>query len=241
MQSTLSRFCSSSRGVLVGALVGVLSTACTEEGGTITVLQNQVAEAPDCVIPAEPSQATQGVGLFDAGACAAAAGDPDFPLCTGYIFTPVLRNEAANMTGGTLASQNEIQLQGADIELTFVQTEASFNAITALGDRARHSQRFAQRIEPGGTASVAFPLIDRTQAALLSGQIPEGQLVQVIGRVRIFGRMNAGDVESSIYEYPVTLCNGCVDVDRLFVPTPDDGNPDNDTPPEREDCFPYQR
>src|SRR5262245_39190620 len=89
------------------ALAALASAAggCTDAGGSLIIVQNQIPE-DGCNIPSTPESNFRSRGRIDVRAA------------DGYLFTPLVQSLiAADDTG---ANARVIAVQGADVELTFL-------------------------------------------------------------------------------------------------------------------------
>ena len=174
---------------------GLALAGCADPASSVVVLANVVPN-DDCSIPAEEGSLTRGAGTFDV--------DVGVP----YLVTPILRN-------GTVGNQTNPNLRlfmvkGADIELKPTTSQASVDVINALATDRFRTSFFSQTVEPdGGIASVGFPGIAADQTATLRGLLGTGG-VTVLVSFRIFGDMDGSEISTPDFDFPVTVCNGCI-------------------------------
>jgi hypothetical protein len=74
------------------------------------------------------------------------------------------------------------------------------------------NQRFAGSLMPGGTLGASFTILDPSQVAILDNIVAGGD-IEVVARVVVYGDVEGGYVESKPFEYPITLCSGCLAID----------------------------
>src|SRR5262249_49962991 len=103
-------------------------------------------------------------------------------------------------------------LQGADVELRSDGSAMSNGLVNALNGRHldTRTQHFSGSITAGSTVGVGYPLIDSEQTQAISDVIDEGVDVTVIAHTRVFGTLDGGDATSDPFDYPITLCRGCL-------------------------------
>lgn len=139
---------------------------------------------------------------------------PDGTFNTGYILTPEIRNP----TGAPVVSATRpgnpnahiFYLRGVDVQVLAGPDPNSESAVRALqaAGLANRTILIGGSIEPNGTLGLGFPIIDAAMVQALQGAviIP----AQVVVRVVAFGKIDGTDIESPPFDYPVTLCEGCL-------------------------------
>jgi hypothetical protein len=108
---------------------------------------------------------------------------------TGYVFTPVVQSLVETNSG----TDRRVFFNGAEIELDHAGGDAVVNPFTTA---------FSGSVEPGATAGVAFEI---TPAGLAEGEY--------LAHIQIFGNINGGDVESQVFDYPITVSASAFAVD----------------------------
>jgi hypothetical protein len=195
------------RGVGLTALLAAgMLAGCTDTNYTVYILRNQVL-ADGCKV------ATSGTDFVSFGELDVTDPVPGSNLVnTGYLLAAAVQN-------GTAPDSNDTNLHiffamGADVELRSNGSSGSDAVIAALGVRSLLSRTlyFGGSIPPGGTAGMGFPIIDEEQTLAL-GDILGTQVVQVIARSKIFGIIDGNDVTGSPFDFPVTVCKGCLVAD----------------------------
>lgn len=200
------------REVALLALGAIGVGSCSDTNYTIYILRNQKAE-PDCVIPPGDAKEFIGFGLLDV--------TPIVPGTTnrgniGYIFAPAVRN-------GTVANKDTPDLHtffvaGADVILRSNGTAAADQLVAALRSRGTRldarTQYFSGAISAGGTIGLGFPLIDAEQTLAIAESIGNDEEIQLIAHATIFGKMDDRTVTSDPFDYPITVCRGCL-IDEL--------------------------
>lgn len=142
---------------------------------------------------------------------------PDGTLNPGYALTPIAQSgiQSGSAGSGTNAGNPNAHLvivQGADIELLSDGTAGSDRVVAALAGAglASRRQRFTVTLQPGGVSGLAFPVLDARQTAVLSQAVVGNEFIDVITRSKLFGSVDTGDFESLPFDYPITLCRGCL-------------------------------
>jgi hypothetical protein len=192
------------RGVLLTALLaaGVLA-GCTDTQYNVYILRNQVLTDGCTVSPSVTDFVS--FGQLDVT-------DP-IPgsnlVNTGYLLAAAVQN-------GTTGNVNDPNLHiffamGADVELRSNGSTGSDSVIAALGvrDLVNRTQYFAGSIPAGGVAGMGIPIIDSEQTEAI-GEIIGTQVVQIIARSKVFGTIDGNSVTGDPFDFPVTVCKGCL-------------------------------
>jgi hypothetical protein len=192
-------------GVSLFALVAVaVGASCTDTNSTIYILRNQVL-TNGCDIPAGTGTDFISFGELDVT-------DP-IPgtnlLNPGYILAAAVQN--GTTADITLPNAHIFFAEGADVELRGNGSDASSSTLTALAVRGldKRTQYFSGSIAPGGTGGFGIFIIDADQTAAL-GDVLGSQPVQLIARTKVFGTIDGSDVTADPFDYPVTVCKGCL-------------------------------
>jgi hypothetical protein len=187
------------------ALVAVLSGACTADSTTVYILQNQVIGA-GCTVSGD----IHAVGLSE-GRLDVTEPLPGFVSANpGYTFGPVVVNAAVTST--TMPTLHIVFLQGADVELRSgpsTRSQDIINSLAAANDTKR-TVRFSAAITAGGSTGVPYDIIDGEQTQRIGGLIGESESVQLIAHTSVFGTIDGGDIVSAPFDYPVSVCKGCL-------------------------------
>jgi hypothetical protein len=172
------------------AFLGIGLSACTNADGAIFILQNQVA-GTGCTISAT-------LGSFQP------RGTIDVQATQGYLFNPLVQNNASSST-----TNNRVALiEGAEVELSLPSAPELDGIDSSL---LKFTQRFSGSIQPGGgLTSFSFVIISKDLLDLLAAGTTDGRLVTVQAKIKIFGTIGGGDVESNAYNYTIDVCDGCM-------------------------------
>jgi hypothetical protein len=193
------------------ALVAVVG--CADTGGQTLIVLNITAPDDECVIdPGAGGAAFIPAGRIDA------TGVVELGSQVGYLATPAIENIADGQMGAQ-ASNRTVILQGARVDLV-IGTHADGTELLSAGElealtninALRFTAPFSGAIEPdGGRVGVAFELVPPAVVAAISGKLAVGEVALVTGSFSVFGRTVGGSsVESDPFDFPVTVCNGCL-------------------------------
>lgn len=169
------------------ALLLVLTSACVADGGDegFNIVHN-LAPTGNCEV-------TPGTGFL-------ARGTIDKQSTSPYIFTPEIVSRIVAAEGSTEA-QRTIVLRGAKIDVINAETGTSLKKFTSL---------FAASLSPLGTTTAAFDIIPTD--VLASSGASGTTRVQLLAKITPYGALGgSGDnIDGVTFEYPVTVCDGCV-------------------------------
>jgi hypothetical protein len=190
---------------LAVALVAALSGACVADNTTIYILQNQVIGA-NCTVSGDIHAVGLTEGRLDVTEPVPGFGFPN----PGYTFGPVVVNSAVAPT--TMPNLHIVFLNGGDVELRAgpsTRSQDIINSLVAANDNKR-TVRFSASVTPGGSAGVPYDIIDGEQTQRINGLIGETESIQLIAHTTVFGTIDGGDIVSAPFDYPVTVCKGCL-------------------------------
>jgi hypothetical protein len=102
----------------------------------------------------------------------------------GYVFTPVIQSRVTSNKN----SPRLIFLEGAEVTLGAVADDGSETEV------ANFAQSFSGSITPSGSAGVAFEV---TPVGLAEGEY--------VAHIQVFGTLDEGDVESQVFDFPITV------------------------------------
>jgi hypothetical protein len=144
---------------------------------------------------------------------------PDGTLNQGYVLTPVVSNStiAPVLDQGNPGNPagHLFYVRGAETEIrpgTSRRSQEIVDRLASNGLQTRTSL-LSTSIPPSGQAGLQFEVIDFEQLEIIRQAIG-GDLVQVVARVVIFGVIDGSRIETLPFEYPITLCHGCLLVDK---------------------------
>jgi hypothetical protein len=182
-----------------GALVlssGVAVFACSEDRA-FYIVQNQVPQK-GCVIPAD-----------DTSSVYRAEGVLDVSLGSGYRLYPLLRNDLPvkkpQSSMSSAAEPNLLRLLQFDVVL-----DLGGSGLSIPPELTAFSRPTSGILFPGGDRKSSS--VEIFPDALVSQiKLPAGATPTVLARVTAVAESGDGDrVESLPFDYPVTLCNGCL-------------------------------
>jgi hypothetical protein len=179
-------------------LAAAAMSGCTDAGGSLIIVQNQIP-GEGCIIPPAPAE-FRGRGIIDVQATA------------GYLFTPVVKS----LLVANPQSARVVAIQGADVDVTFASSLFSDDEEAALRDDrlTRFSQAVSGSVDPNGTASFGFLVLSTGLLDRIGDKLADGELTQVTVEVVMFGEMDGSDVESNPFSYPIDVCDGCMKIDN---------------------------
>jgi hypothetical protein len=198
--------------------IGLLAAAagCADQGGQTLIILNNAVPQSGCVIsPAQGNDPILGIGQVDA------VGVIEGQTGLGYILTPTIMN-IADSQNGTFTTERTVLTTGARVEVVPgagpdgmpILTEAE---LMGLGEfNTRFTSLFTVDIAPdGGLVGAAFDVLPPATLAAIGNKLSGfTQLAQVRVDVTVFGETISGtDVESDPFRFPITVCNGCQQVD----------------------------
>lgn len=203
--------CRSRRWALAQAVLLLAGGGCMADGDlSLLIIQNQIPE-DGCVIPGTSAGEFRGLGVLDL----------DGPENPGYVFTPLVKNGTVGDQENP--NQNVVTLQGANVELKAATTSNSIRLIEGASGGTlpllprEHQLRtplFSGSVSPnGGTTGLAFFAIDADQANIIRTTLASQgwTSVQVVARVQVFGLVDGATyVKSPPFDYPISLCAGCL-------------------------------
>ena len=168
------------------ALIVVLTSACAADNGDegFLIVHN--------LSPDENCALSSSAGFLGRGVI-----DKQSP--NAYILTPEIVSRIAPLEGGD-EFQRTVALHGANVEVTNAQTGTSVGKFKTL---------FSASLSPMGTTTAVFDIVTPEMVAA-SGATGTTR-VQLLAKVTLFGSLGGGDeIDGVPFQYPVTVCDGCV-------------------------------
>jgi hypothetical protein len=191
--------------VVVMAIICAVAGCTSDSSYSFFILRDQVIQ-PECMIPPGTGMDYRGFGRLDV-----TNPIPGSDLVNvGYVFAPAVVNGAVVSSG--MPNVHTLLLGGADVELRSDGSTMSTSLVGALNGRnlANRTQHFSGAIPAGATAGVGYPLIDAEQTSAISDVIDQGQDIQIIAHTSIFGKIDGGDRTSDPFDFPISVCKGCL-------------------------------
>ena len=184
---------------LAALAIATLAGACTDDGESLVILQNQIP-GDGCVVPP------------GADAEFRASGAVETRSSSGYLFTPVVES----LLEKTDVNARTVTMRGADVDVTFPDGFFSGSEEADLRDRAltRFSQSFTGSLPAKATASFAFVVLPGELLAEVGDKLDSDEKVRAIVEVVVFGDLRGGEVESVPFTYPIDVCVDCLVTDR---------------------------
>src|SRR5262249_50759616 len=112
----------------------------------------------------------------------------------------------------TMPNAHSFIFHGADVTLRSDGSAASTALIAQLNARnlIKRTQYVSGTIPAGGTTGIGWPLIDFEQTVAIGDAITEEDFIQVIAHSAVFGTVDGGNITSDPFDFPVTVCKGCL-------------------------------
>jgi hypothetical protein len=193
--------------------LGLLGVACTDDGNPLVVRQNNAPGEDSCIVAPELNAVSLTRGHVDTR-----GGAP-------FYLTPLVQNYASS-NGGALTAQRTILVEGARVDINFVDTDLFSDAEQADLDASgltRFETRFSVPVDPDeGLATFGFELVQSGLLEELDAKLEVGQTTLLNTTTTVFGTMGGGGVESQLFPYTVEVCKGCLSVDAGSCPLPYD-------------------
>ena len=194
---------------LTGLLLAAGTFGCATNDLSLSILQMQAVIAPGCMAMAGTSTATAGRsrGILDVSLVS----------LSGYIGTPVVRNNLQSRAAGTGAVElNSIQLTGLDVALQL--PPAAAGKLTAA-ETDYFVAAAGGRLDPAGTSAFFAEILPAGIAKKLRSSIPTGGLLTVVADIRPVGLHGGDQLVGGPLLYPIDLCDNCL-VSNITCPFP---------------------
>jgi hypothetical protein len=214
--------------------------SCGTPPGQFIIIQNQVPES-GCVIPGTLSALYLDAGELDVSLINDGAD-------TGYLFFPLMQNNALGTTGGGI-DPNRIALSEFQVDLS-VNTDAP-GAIVSLFQNPPKPELIKFSVPTSGSVASgggdtagsvnAVPAeLARDIRSTKNVLVSPGDFFYLTATVRVQGKTLTSTVTSDPFHYPIRVCNGCLANDLGICPLAqagsDTGNPCNIAQDQSVDC-----
>ncbi|MBL8624657.1 MAG: hypothetical protein JNK64_25335 [Myxococcales bacterium] len=184
----------------------VLAGACVDNNADsgLVILRNVAPELGCNVDPGSSSVRTSGIIEDDA--------------VTGYVFTPVVRNDLVTVEGENITAKS-IFVSGARVTIDFYDPDLFTAAEQTTFDTdglTKFVVPSSGAIDPDGGLQTFHLEIVPTEliakiAPKLAAMTTDATPSTVLDvRVQFFGTRAGDDVSSNTFRYPVTVCHGCL-------------------------------
>lgn len=193
---------------IISTCTALALAACVDNSADtgLTILRNAASDT-DCV-PSPDVTTFRNAGLIEADSS------------SGYVFTPLIRNELVAGTDGT--SARSVFLRGARITIDFYD-EGLFDDAEQADLRERGVTRFMVPLSGsidagGGEITLGFEIVPTELLFEIGARLPEptaadpspSSVVDV--GVQLFGSANGDSIDSNTFHYPVEICDDCLTV-----------------------------
>lgn len=176
-------------------LAAALATGCSATTGddSMFIVNNSAAPTTGaCSFTGQAGQSFTSSGLIDTATRA------------GYLFTPLVQSNIVAAQGQEAA--RTIEVLGANIDLAFV---SSSDSTTVNLPSSHYSVLTSGSLPPGTTQNFSLEIIPATVIAAAKPMTATGT-VTLDATVQMFGRLGGSKVSGRPFDYPVTVCNGCL-------------------------------
>jgi hypothetical protein len=203
------------RGALLG-LAALTILGCGQPPDQFIIVQDQVPMQPGCLIPTTIGSVYQSEGFMDVRLV--------FPDTTiGYEIFPVVRNNLPGNSGSS-GDPNRIALSAFEVDVSVADdapqgVKDMFAAFQTSGPSGAPDQMIKYRsltsgsvTSEGGTAASAVTGVpaDLARALRASGHLQGAPPFHLISTVRAVGKTTTRTVTSDPFDFPITVCDGCL-------------------------------
>lgn len=174
-------------------LAALIASGCTVDAGDSLFLLHNKALDESCNVPVEKEALFLSRGLLDA------------QYGFAYTFSPLVESRTRTIDEND-PLERAILIEGAEIELELP------DGVSVAADATRFTQRFSGTLEPGTLSAFSFDIIPSVVTQAVGNVLQVGERTQILAKIKIFGKLGNGTVESPQFTYPVQVCNGCIPV-----------------------------
>jgi hypothetical protein len=214
--------------------------SCGTPPGQFIIIQDQVPQN-GCVVPADLSAVYRDSGDLDISLV-------DDDADTGYLFFPLMQNNAPAATGGGI-DPNRIALSEFQVDLS-VADDAPGPIVSLFNqpprpDLIKFSVPTSGSVASGGgntsgTVNAVPAELAREIRGTKNVLLSPGDFFYLTATVRVQGKTLTNTVTSDAFHFPIRVCNGCLASDLGICPLAqagnDNGNPCNIAQDQSVDC-----
>jgi hypothetical protein len=150
--------------------------------------------------------------VSDTGSLFRPVGTLDVNSPSGYLFFPLVQNVTERVGGDP--SARLLSVQGADVELVFQQGVFPDALPADIAANSKLTHAFSGSIAAGDITAFAFEVVASNMITAINDNVslePDGsQTFTLTAKVTVFGEMDGRTVDSEEFEYPITVCDGCL-------------------------------
>ncbi len=186
---------------LLSAAISLVAVGCADEAGdgALRIIRNQYIEEESCVVGGAGATASRSSGAIEVSSP------------RDYQLTPIVQNYATS-SSGKFTSQRTAFLEGARVDLTFADpnlfTAAEVTQMETDGVTKFTSQFSATVTPDNGTSGMVFAVVPVELLRKISTKLTADKPSTVVSvKVRVFGQMGGGEVESESFVFPVSVCD----------------------------------
>lgn len=186
---------------VLSAAMSLVAVGCADDAGdgALRIIRNEFIDEEACVVTGAASGAARSSGVIEVAS----------PV--DYQITPVVQNFATS-SSGKLTAQRTAFLEGARVDLEFTDPELFTAAeLTQMQTDAltKFASPFSATVPPdGSTAGMVFSIIPVELLAKITPKLSATRSsVTITARMRVYGQMGGGEVESESFFFPVRVCD----------------------------------
>ena len=196
------------RNLALSAVAAAGLAGCVANSGDqpLLVLHNQVPQS-GCVLTADNNGSFLAAGIVDVGALRQAGATS----VRGYFLTPLVENTAfADTTDPSATLNRTAVVNGAHVSIDFLDPSEATGT-------TQFDARFAGAIDPNdGLTTFGFEAVP---ADVLNGILANHPAdtpytpfadIGLIASITVYGDMGGNSIESNTFEYPISVCDGCL-------------------------------
>lgn len=182
------------RAFIMISLTAALSACAADNGDQGILITKAVAPGDNCTFTASSGELFVGHGEIEAGSPSA------------YRMYPQMQSRITATTGQE--DQRTILLRGARVDIAFA--DSTLDSLKADG-LTKFEQLFSAPLRPGGITDGAFDLVPAELLKAIRTAKGTGAFrTELITTFSVYGDMSGSEITSQDFQFPVTVCNGCV-------------------------------
>lgn len=186
---------------VLSAAMSLVAVGCADEAGdgALRIIRNEFIDTDTCTITGSSTAPSRSIGAIEVFS----------PV--DYQITPVVQNYATS-SSGKYTAQRTAFLEGARVDLEFsdpnVFTAAELTQMQTDG-LTKFTSPFAAAVTPdNSTSGMIFSIVPIELLAKISPKLSVTRpSVTITARMRVFGQMGGGEVQSESFVFPVRVCD----------------------------------
>ena len=198
-------------------LAVALCAACEDGSLSLSILRNLVSTPPGCLVPEAKED---GLGL--------SRGTLDVAVGSAYYMIPLVRNDQAERTSGASPTFDQITVVGFD-----VQVNGDAALVGALQQRAFTASAFGGSLGASDLAAISVRVLSAEAITQMAPAAADGKQHEITIHMRAIGKRADTTFTSYWIDYPITVCDGCLNAGQSITTACPDPLP---TPPSGLSC-----